>query len=103
MSDDLRKWVTSGLVNGHSVSQLQEGMVKLGFSSEDMEKELAMAKPYMEVIARLKRQLNTREALLKVLDYQMRRLPHYLTPEKTRLPPFEQFLREYYYPNQLGI
>jgi hypothetical protein len=106
----IRRWTAASLAKGFTLEDLRAFLSKSGFSAEEIEKELALAAPFVSVAHTLKkeadllgRNLKKREALMKTLDHQMRALPHYLKPEKVPLPPFKQFLETYYYPNRLGL
>lgn len=103
MENTLRNWIAASLVNGYKAGQLQEILINAGFPEEEVNRELALAAPYIEAANKLKKRLYVREGLLKTLDYQMRALAHYLHIEKVKLPPFRQFLEEYYYPNRAGL
>jgi len=110
MSHDIRNWIAASLPKGYTAEQLRSLLARSGFPAEAVEKELALAATYITTVHALKtegdtvqKKLDRREALLLTLDHQMRAMPAYLKPEKVRLPPFEQFLEEYYYPNRPGL
>ncbi|HEU5047153.1 MAG TPA: cupin-like domain-containing protein [Rickettsiales bacterium] len=103
MDNSLREWIASSLLAGYQTDQLRQTLLHCGFSAEAIEQEFAWAAPYIKTAQTLKRQLGAREGLMKTLDRQMRALPHYLTVEKTALPPYAQFMEQYYYPNRPGL
>jgi len=95
--------MAKSLQNGHQIAKLQNILIKTGFTKEEVEKELTDAAPYIETLEKMHAKIFRRESLLKTLDYHLRGLPSYLAIEKVKLPPFEQFLEEYYYPNRFGV
>jgi len=99
----LKQWIATSLQNGHQIAKLQDILIKTGFTKEEVEKELANSVAYLEILDKMHAKLFRREALLKTLDYHLRGLPTYLKAEKVKLPPFKQFLEEYYYPNRFGV
>jgi len=109
MDDDLRQWIASKLHGGHTVDELRLALVEAGFSTKEVERELSFAAPYVSAISqqastitRLNKKLSFSHGLFKVLDRQLRHTQHYLGVQKIKLPPFGQFMDEYYYRNRIG-
>lgn len=102
MENNIRNWIASGLLSGYTMEEMKPLLIKCGFSGEEIEQELVLAGPYISATSTIQKKLMRREGLLKMLDQLLRQTPGYLHLEKTRLPPYETFLKEYYYPNQCG-
>lgn len=109
MDDSLRQWIASNLRDGRTVDQLRSALVESGVSAKVVEQELSYAAPYVAAIAqqtsaltRLNKKLSHSNGLFKLFDQQLRHTPRYLDVEKVKLPPFRQFMDEYYYPHRIG-
>jgi len=101
MDDDLKKFVIKGLSNGLAVDKLKPFLIDRGIPHEEVERKI------IEILGketgRLTRKTDRYETLLRTLDAQLRTKPDYLTPKRVKLPPFQQFLTEYYYPHKMGV
>ena len=109
IAKELRAWVAENIISGCKPEQLKPALLQAGVSSEEADRELAEAAQHPYVTGahnvgrrHLDRALK-REALLKTLDELARHQPEYLKIEKVPLPPFKDFLRDYYYKNRLGF
>ncbi len=100
-----RKWIAYNLMNGCGRDELKSILIGNGVPEGIAEREVhdAETSPYVRAGIAIKHDLNKRESLLTTLDYQRRHVKNYLKVEKIDLPPFEQFLQEYYYENKVGL
>ena len=106
---ELQTWIAENIIAGCQPQQLKPGLIAHGLSPEEADKELANAASHPYVQAGIKSNIRyrtraeKRESLLKTLDTLRRNQKEYLNIEKVPLPPFKDFLRDYYYPNRLGF
>jgi len=106
---ELQTWVAENLISGCTPEQLKPGLIAAGVSAADADAELRAAAehPYVKAGMNTGRKYidrnAKREALLKTLDELARGSKEYLHIEKVPVPPFEDFLRDYYYRNRLGF
>lgn len=88
-------------MNGLAVDKLKPFLLEQGLSSEAADKK--MLETIVSEARRIRNTLYRRESLLKTLDSQLRTEPKYLALEKVKLPPFAQFLTDYYFPHKPGV
>lgn len=102
---DWKKWVFECLVENHEPEQLVAIMVKDGFELEPSMHAVQeiMQSPFVENGKKLREKTLKREWLLNTLDWHQRQIPEYTQPKKVPLPPFQDFLRDYYFANRIGI
>jgi ribosomal protein L16 Arg81 hydroxylase len=100
-----QKWVFECLVEGYEPERLVVIMVEKGFELEQAMQavQATMTSPFIESGRKYNEKFHKREWLLKTLDWHQRQLPKYTNPKRVPLPPFQDFLRDYYYENRIGI
>ncbi len=105
MPDHLKSWIAENILIGSDLEQLAQMLIARGFSAQLVETEIETAQqsPYLQGAARQQTILKKRNSLLKSLDHFHRLDPDYLTLEKKPVPPFAEFLREYYSKNRPGL
>lgn len=105
VSQDWKKWIFENLLLGQDPEGLVALMVQNKLDERASRAALAevSASPYMSVTRTYQEKLHKREWLLKTLDAMRRHDESYLKPKKVPLPRFEEFLRDYYFQNKIGI
>lgn len=101
---DWIQWVATNLALGERPEALVEILVSAGFNKDDAEMEIAAARghPYIAAAADLAMQLKKREWLLLTLNEKFKSKDKY-SLKPLPLPPFKDFLRDYYYENRPGV
>lgn len=105
ISNELKTWIAENIVQGCTPQQLKPILLGLDIPEAVVEQEIAEAinHPYLKPAHRLSKQLKKRESLLKTLDAHQRYLPEYLNIKAEPLPPFDDFLKNYYRRNRPGL
>ena len=105
ISNDWKKWVLENILNGNTAETLIPLMVQSGLDEKASKLAIAEvnASPYLSVARQYQEKLHKREWLLNTLDSLKRSNEYYTKPKKVPLPPFKDFLRDYYFENRIGI
>lgn len=109
IAKELQTWIAENIIAGCTPEQLKPALLSAGVSNDEADFELRQAAehPYIAAAQNTGRRYldraRKRESLLKTLDELARHQPEYLKVEKVPLPPFKDFLRDYYYKNRLGF
>lgn len=102
--EDWMQWIATNLALGEKPGQLARILIKAGF--EDAESvqavEAAIKHPYINAAADLAMSLKKREWLLLLLNEKAKTKNKY-SLEPVALPPFADFLRDYYFENRPAI
>jgi hypothetical protein len=100
-----KKWLFENVLLGQDPEKLISLMVKNNLDEFDSRAALAevLESPYTPVARKYYNQLHKREWLLNTLDSMRRNDETYLKPKKIPLPPFKEFLNDYYFQNKVGI
>jgi ribosomal protein L16 Arg81 hydroxylase len=102
---ELKFWLAENILLGSDLAAVKIALVGLGYSETLADEEIRQAQqhPYLRAAFNQRTKLDRRESLLKTLDYYARLDPEYVTLERKPLPPFKDFLRDYYYRNRPAI
>ncbi|MCV2365141.1 cupin-like domain-containing protein [Paucibacter sp. DJ1R-11] len=102
---ELRQWLATNLLRGCTPQSIEAGLIAAGIEAEQAAREIQQAThhPYLLAAAGLQNKLARRESLLKTLDWQLRRTPAYAPLQRQPLPPYSQFLQDFYYTNRPGL
>ena len=105
IDDGWRKWIFENILLGNNSEILVPIMVQGGLDAKASRAAVAevMVSPYLPVARQYQEKLIKREWLLDTLDSLRRNNEYYTKPKKVPLPPFEDFLRDYYFENRIGI
>lgn len=105
LSPSMKAWVAENLALGSARDQIRTVLMDSGVPEALAEQELDAAEshPYMHAMKRCVVLLNKRESLLKTLDYYRHYNPAHNRIERTTLPPFADFLRDYLSVNRPGL
>jgi hypothetical protein len=99
------KWAFENILLGVKPEALVSVMVKNNLdATASMATVIKVTEsPYMAVARKYYNQMHKREWLLNTLDSLRRNDETYLKPKKVPLPPFKEFLNDYYFQNKVGI
>lgn len=105
LSPSVKSWLAENLALGRHRDQIRTVLVGGGVPEALAERELDAAErhPYLHAMKRCVVLLDKRESLLKTLDYYRRFDPAHLRVERTPLPPYADFLRDYLSVNRPGL
>ena len=105
MRPDLKSWIAENILLGCDTNDLIPALISTGLSPEDARKAIdySISHPFMHAAQRVQTTLKKREALLKTLDYYQRLDPSYTVLERQPLPPFRDFIRDYYARSRPGL
>ncbi len=105
MEDYWKKWIIDNIAKGTSTESLLLAMGKEGLGAAESQAAIdeVLASPYLTSLQECQAKLRKREWMLETLDWHQRHLEGYTKPKKVPLPPFKDFLQDYYYANRIGI
>ena len=105
LPDELKSWIAENVIAGSDLNLLADTLVDLGYSMALAHQEIIAAQehPYMRAAFALQTSLEKRDSVLKTIDYCNRLDPAFMTLEKKPLPPFADFVRDYYCRNRPGL
>lgn len=101
----LHSWIAENLVNGSKPDDIIATLIGIAVPESDARDAVEAAKnhPYLKVASDITITLKKRDALLNTLDHYQRLDPDYLKLTPRELPPFADFIRDYYSKNRPGL
>lgn len=98
---DWIQWIATNVALGGKQIDLARILIKAGFKDTEAVREIeaAMAHPYVDACSAFATQLKKREWLLLFLNKKFKSKDKY-SLEPITLPPFKDFLRDYYFENR---
>lgn len=102
---EIKTWIAENLLAGCKAGPLVETLVGMGIDAIAAEQAVTDAEndPYMVAAQKVSTDLKKRESVMKTLAFYQTLDPDYLTLERKPLPPYQDFLRDYYYRNRPGL
>ncbi|MBX9726639.1 MAG: cupin-like domain-containing protein [Rickettsiales bacterium] len=102
---EIKTWIAENLIAGCNAEQLVPGLRGMGLDALAAQDALTDAQnhPYIAAAKKVSTDLKKRESVLKTLAFYQTLDPDYLRVERKPLPPYSDFLRDYYYRNRPGL
>lgn len=105
LSSHWQTWLATNILAGCADDTLIGTLTQFGVDEAlaRAEVEAVRQHPYIVAGQNMHMRYKRREALLKTLDRQQRMHPDFMKLERRPLPPFAEFLHDYYYANRPGL